>query len=149
MFHGSPAAPQPLIFGNLYIAPESYPDVGGYFCDGGHPFVADGPPQAGFNDDAQSEASTEEPPAVAPPLSVEELRKLAKAEKRKRRRATLKYRTLHASRERIRVESFNKAFAQLRSLLPTTPADKKLSKIEILRVSISYIQYLNELLSLS
>ena len=33
-------------------------------------------------------------------LTLEELRKIAKAEKRKKRRATLKYRTLHASRER-------------------------------------------------
>uniref|UniRef100_A0AC35F1V6 BHLH domain-containing protein n=1 Tax=Panagrolaimus sp. PS1159 TaxID=55785 RepID=A0AC35F1V6_9BILA len=91
------------------------------------------------------------PESVLPPqkeLTLEEIRKIAKAEKRKRRRATLKYRTLHASRERIRVESFNKAFGELRALLPTTPNDKKLSKIEILRVSIAYIRYLNDLLLL-
>ncbi|VDO79101.1 unnamed protein product, partial [Heligmosomoides polygyrus] len=74
-------------------------------------------------------------------------RKLTKAERRKRRRATPKYRNLHATRERIRVESFNLAFARLRSLLPTLPVEKKLSKIEILRLSISYISFLNKLLS--
>ncbi|MFH4976366.1 hypothetical protein AB6A40_003075 [Gnathostoma spinigerum] len=76
-----------------------------------------------------------------------DLRKLTKAERRKRRRATPKYRNLHASRERIRVESFNSAFSQLRALLPTLPTDKKLSKIEILRLSITYISYLENLLT--
>ncbi|XGW03896.1 hypothetical protein V3C99_015220 [Haemonchus contortus] len=76
-----------------------------------------------------------------------EYRKLSKAERRKRRRATPKYRNLHATRERIRVESFNMAFTQLRSLLPTLPVEKKLSKIEILRLSISYITFLDKLLS--
>uniref|UniRef100_A0A0M3I1V7 BHLH domain-containing protein n=1 Tax=Ascaris lumbricoides TaxID=6252 RepID=A0A0M3I1V7_ASCLU len=131
-----------------------------------------------------------------------ELKKLSKAERRKRRRATPKYRNLHASRERdyhiavmiidsyghrhsapyddtssyhrflielrfwpqlkcvgdrctrkpfscysIRVESFNNAFARLRALLPTLPLNKKLSKIEILRLSISYISYLDTLLT--
>ncbi|EJW87479.1 hypothetical protein WUBG_01613 [Wuchereria bancrofti] len=79
-------------------------------------------------------------------LSAIELKKLSKAERRKRRRATPKYRNLHASRERIRVESFNSAFAKLRALLPTLPLNKKLSKIEILRLSISYISYLDNLL---
>lgn len=49
---------------------------------------------------------------------------------------------------RIRVESFNKAFAQLRNFLPTFPKQKKLSKIEILRISIAYIHYLDFLLQL-
>ncbi|CAI5456050.1 unnamed protein product [Caenorhabditis angaria] len=76
----------------------------------------------------------------------EEYRKLSKAERRKRRRATPKYRNLHATRERIRVESFNMAFSQLRALLPTLPVEKKLSKIEILRFSIAYISFLDNLL---
>ncbi|KAG7244094.1 hypothetical protein INR49_005765, partial [Caranx melampygus] len=64
-------------------------------------------------------------------------------EKRRRRRATAKYRSAHATRERIRVVAFNVAFAELRKLLPTIPPDKKLSKIEILRLAICYISYLN------
>ncbi|XP_069569743.1 helix-loop-helix protein 1-like [Brachyistius frenatus] len=67
-------------------------------------------------------------------------------EKRRRRRATAKYRSAHATRERIRVVAFNVAFAELRKLLPTLPPDKKLSKIEILRLAICYISYLNHVL---
>nr|XP_056704828.1 helix-loop-helix protein 2 [Euleptes europaea] len=77
-------------------------------------------------------------PPPHPPLSREE--------KRRRRRATAKYRSAHATRERIRVEAFNLAFAELRKLLPTLPPDKKLSKIEILRLAICYISYLNHVL---
>ncbi|XP_066860060.1 helix-loop-helix protein 2 [Anser cygnoides] len=71
---------------------------------------------------------------------------LSREEKRRRRRATAKYRSAHATRERIRVEAFNLAFAELRKLLPTLPPDKKLSKIEILRLAICYISYLNHVL---
>lgn len=71
---------------------------------------------------------------------------LTREEKRRRRRATSKYRSAHATRERIRVEAFNVAFAELRKLLPTLPPDKKLSKIEILRLAICYISYLNHVL---
>lgn len=75
-----------------------------------------------------------------------ELGALSREERRRRRRATQKYRTAHATRERIRVEAFNVAFADLRKLLPTLPPDKKLSKIEILRLAICYIAYLNHVL---
>ncbi|TKS67104.1 Helix-loop-helix protein 2 [Collichthys lucidus] len=71
---------------------------------------------------------------------------LSREEKRKRRRATAKYRSAHATRERVRVVAFNVAFAELRKLLPTLPPDKKLSKIEILRLAICYISYLNHVL---
>lgn len=75
-----------------------------------------------------------------------EMGSLSREERRRRRRATQKYRTAHATRERIRVEAFNVAFAELRKLLPTLPPDKKLSKIEILRLAICYIAYLNHVL---
>ncbi|XP_059138464.1 fer3-like protein [Physella acuta] len=79
----------------------------------------------------------------------ESLVHLSREERRRRRRATQKYRTAHATRERIRVEAFNVAFSDLRKLLPTLPPDKKLSKIEILRLAICYISYLNHVLDLS
>ncbi|XP_058124000.1 helix-loop-helix protein 1 [Anopheles ziemanni] len=75
-----------------------------------------------------------------------EFSSLSREERRRRRRATLKYRTAHATRERIRVEAFNVAFSELRKLLPTLPPDKKLSKIEILKLAICYISYLNHVL---
>lgn len=71
---------------------------------------------------------------------------LSREERRRRRRATQKYRAAHATRERVRVEAFNIAFNRLRELLPTLPPDKKLSKIEILRLAICYIDFLNHVL---
>ncbi|NXQ31214.1 HEN1 protein, partial [Alaudala cheleensis] len=88
------------------------------------------------------------PEAPAPQIPEEPARKepLSREERRRRRRATAKYRSAHATRERVRVEAFNVAFAELRRLLPTLPPDKKLSKIEILRLAICYISYLNHVL---
>ena len=74
---------------------------------------------------------------------------LSREERRRRRRATFKYRSAHASRERLRVEAFNVSFAELRKLLPTLPPDKKLSKIEILRLAICYISYLTHILDIA
>lgn len=74
---------------------------------------------------------------------------LTREERRRRRRATTKYRMAHATRERLRVEAFNVAFCELRTLLPTLPPDKKLSKIEILRLAICYISYLNHILEIN
>ncbi|XP_063709416.1 helix-loop-helix protein 1-like [Culicoides brevitarsis] len=79
-------------------------------------------------------------------LQPSDLVGLSREERRRRRRATQKYRTAHATRERVRVEAFNVAFAELRKLLPTLPPDKKLSKIEILKLAICYIAYLNHVL---
>lgn len=79
-------------------------------------------------------------------LQPSDLVGLTREERRRRRRATQKYRTAHATRERIRVEAFNVAFSELRKLLPTLPPDKKLSKIEILKLAICYIAYLNHVL---
>lgn len=41
----------------------------------------------------------------------------------------------------------NGAFAELRKLIPTHPPDKKLSKNEILRLAMKYINFLVKLLS--
>jgi nescient helix-loop-helix protein len=79
-------------------------------------------------------------------LQPSDLVGLTREERRRRRRATQKYRTAHATRERIRVEAFNVAFSDLRKLLPTLPPDKKLSKIEILKLALCYIAYLNHVL---
>jgi nescient helix-loop-helix protein len=74
--------------------------------------------------------------------------RLSRDERRRRRRATPKYRSAHASRERLRVSLFNVAFTSLRRLLPTLPPDRKLSKIEVLRLAICYIAYLDDVLRL-
>ena len=45
-------------------------------------------------------------------------------------------------RERVRTENVNAGFEKLRRLIPTDPIDRKLSKIEILRLATSYISHL-------
>ena len=56
-------------------------------------------------------------------------------------------RSLHMPpRERFRQQHVSGAFAELRRLLPTHPLDKKLSKSEILKLSIKYIKLLQGVL---
>lgn len=50
------------------------------------------------------------------------------------------------SRERWRQQNVSGAFAELRKLVPTHPPDKKLSKNEILRMSIKYITLLTNVI---
>lgn len=113
-------------------------------ASGSHVIKSDEPMDTGG-----SVGSTSDAAHVQPETEVEITANLSREERRRRRRATLKYRIAHASRERIRVEAFNVAFAELRKLLPTLPPDKKLSKIEILRLAICYISYLHHVLELS
>ncbi|KAM6972303.1 uncharacterized protein lyl1 isoform 2-T2 [Aplochiton taeniatus] len=51
------------------------------------------------------------------------------------------------SRERWRQQNVNGAFSDLRKLIPTHPPDKKLSKNEILRLAMKYINFLVTLLN--
>lgn len=70
--------------------------------------------------------------------------------KRKRRRPRLtglsKQRQAANARERSRTHSVNSAFSALRVLIPTEPSDRKLSKIETLRLASSYIAHLGSML---
>ena len=50
------------------------------------------------------------------------------------------------TRERWRQQNVNSAFNELRRLLPTHPPDKKLSKSEILRFAIKYINLLSNVI---
>ncbi|XP_045385494.1 transcription factor 15 [Lemur catta] len=52
------------------------------------------------------------------------------------------------ARERDRTQSVNTAFVALRTLIPTEPVDRKLSKIETLRLASSYIAHLANVLLL-
>jgi len=51
------------------------------------------------------------------------------------------------ARERDRTHSVNSAFTTLRTLIPTEPADRKLSKIETIRLATSYIAHLQTVLA--
>ncbi|XP_039925808.1 basic helix-loop-helix transcription factor scleraxis-like, partial [Hirundo rustica] len=52
------------------------------------------------------------------------------------------------ARERDRTHSVNAAFGALRRLIPTRPADRRLSKVETLRLASSYISHLANVLLL-
>lgn len=66
--------------------------------------------------------------------------------KSKPRKFSPKQRQVANQRERDRTHSVNSAFLQLRGLIPTEPVDRKLSKIEILRLAGSYINHLHSVL---
>ncbi|XP_035996630.1 T-cell acute lymphocytic leukemia protein 1 homolog [Fundulus heteroclitus] len=57
------------------------------------------------------------------------------------------HRVFTNTRERWRQQNVNGAFAELRSLVPTHPPDRKLSKNEILRHALRYITFLDRLLT--
>lgn len=86
----------------------------------------------------------------------EEARNAATHRRRRRRRRGRDTRLAGASqqrqaanaRERDRTHSVNTAFTALRTLIPTEPADRKLSKIETLRLASSYIAHLANVLLL-
>lgn len=72
--------------------------------------------------------------------------------RRRRRRAAVggggRQRAAANARERDRTQSVNTAFSALRTLIPTQPADRKLSKVETLRLASSYISHLANVLLL-
>lgn len=49
-------------------------------------------------------------------------------------------------RERRRMQSINEAFEGLRAHIPTLPYEKRLSKVDTLKLAISYIHFLGEML---
>ncbi|XP_030030667.1 transcription factor 15 isoform X2 [Manduca sexta] len=57
--------------------------------------------------------------------------------------SAVKQRCQANARERDRTQNVNTAFNTLRLLIPTEPPDRKLSKIEILRLAGSYITHLD------
>lgn len=65
----------------------------------------------------------------------------------KQRRFSQRQRQVANQRERDRTHSVNSAFNQLRNLIPTEPIDRKLSKIETLRLAGSYINHLYSILT--
>lgn len=74
----------------------------------------------------------------------------AKGKRRSRGLASVsKQRQAANARERDRTHSVNTAFSALRTLIPTEPADRKLSKIETLRLASSYISHLANVLLLA
>ncbi|XP_075409308.1 pancreas transcription factor 1 subunit alpha [Tenrec ecaudatus] len=124
-------------------------DAGGYCCEagaplGGFPYSPGSPP-----------ACLAYPCAGAAALSpAVRLRGLsgaaaaAAARRRRRVRSEAELQQLRQAanvRERRRMQSINDAFEGLRSHIPTLPYEKRLSKVDTLRLAIGYINFLSEL----
>lgn len=66
---------------------------------------------------------------------------------RKKRKCGTQVHQRHAAnlRERKRMQSINEAFEGLRAHIPTLPYEKRLSKVDTLRLAIGYISFLTDL----
>lgn len=118
---------------------------GGYCCEAG------AAPGAFAFSPASPPSCLAYPCAAAAVLSPgARLRGLSGAAARRRRRvrseAELQQLRQAANvRERRRMQSINDAFEGLRSHIPTLPYEKRLSKVDTLRLAIGYINFLSEL----
>ncbi len=72
---------------------------------------------------------------------------IGKVRRRKRRcpQQQVQQRQAANQRERKRMQSINEAFEGLRAHIPTLPYEKRLSKVDTLRLAIGYISFLTEL----
>ncbi|XP_058038732.1 pancreas transcription factor 1 subunit alpha [Ahaetulla prasina] len=72
----------------------------------------------------------------------------AAARRRRRVRSEAELQQLRQAanvRERRRMQSINDAFEELRAHIPTLPYEKRLSKVDTLRLAMGYINFLSEL----
>ena len=75
------------------------------------------------------------------------IRKRNKTSKKRRRVATVQQRRAANIRERRRMFNLNEAFDRLRNKVPTFAYEKRLSRIETLRLAITYISFMDELVT--
>uniref|UniRef100_A0A2C9JKU2 BHLH domain-containing protein n=1 Tax=Biomphalaria glabrata TaxID=6526 RepID=A0A2C9JKU2_BIOGL len=71
--------------------------------------------------------------------------KASRRRKRKCQQQQVQQRQAANMRERKRMQSINDAFEGLRSHIPTLPYEKRLSKVDTLRLAIGYIGFLSEI----
>ncbi|XP_028606658.2 pancreas transcription factor 1 subunit alpha [Podarcis muralis] len=86
--------------------------------------------------------------AASPRAGLKALSAAAAARRRRRVRSEAELQQLRQAanvRERRRMQSINDAFEGLRSHIPTLPYEKRLSKVDTLRLAIGYINFLSEL----
>lgn len=128
--------------------PEDGGGGGGYCCEagappGGFPYSPGSPPSCLAYPCAGAAV-------LSPGARLRGLSGAAAAAARRRRRvrseAELQQLRQAANvRERRRMQSINDAFEGLRSHIPTLPYEKRLSKVDTLRLAIGYINFLSEL----
>ncbi|NXH17101.1 FER3L protein, partial [Bucco capensis] len=138
-----------LSLGAPQLSPRARPGLGLCEVTSGSPFgnralslrkgIARGLPLAAFGDgDPEDEEEEEE----------EERIRSASLLDRPRRKRIITYAQRQAAniRERKRMFNLNEAFDQLRKKVPTFAYEKRLSRIETLRLAIVYISFMTELL---
>ncbi|XP_048223902.1 pancreas transcription factor 1 subunit alpha [Perognathus longimembris pacificus] len=120
---------------------------GGYCCEpgappGGFPYSPGSPPSCHAYPCASAAL-------LSPGARLRGLSGAAAAARRRRRiRSEAELQQLRQAanvRERRRMQSINDAFEGLRSHIPTLPYEKRLSKVDTLRLAIGYINFLSEL----
>lgn len=101
-------------------------------------------PGSHYSDDLESLT-----PGGSPYGSVSDQETPGKARRRRRRcpEQAVHQRQAANQRERKRMQSINEAFEGLRAHIPTLPYEKRLSKVDTLRLAIGYISFLTELVS--
>ncbi len=82
------------------------------------------------------------PPLKSPPNS----RRIPKYRRSKCASQQAQQRQAANLRERRRMQSINEAFEGLRTHIPTLPYEKRLSKVDTLKLAISYITFLGDML---
>lgn len=87
-----------------------------------------------------ADSSSATPPAICRSDMMEKSKKYKNPETQNRHRQAAN------NRERRRMQSINKAFDCLRHRIPTLPYEKRLSKVDTLKLAIGYIHFLQELL---
>ncbi|XP_009989379.1 PREDICTED: fer3-like protein [Tauraco erythrolophus] len=134
--------------GNPQAPPRAGPGLGLCEVTSGPPFgdralslregMARGLPLAAFGDGDPEDEEEEE----------EERMRSASLLDRPRRKRVITYAQRQAAniRERKRMFNLNEAFDQLRKKVPTFAYEKRLSRIETLRLAIVYISFMTELL---
>ncbi|XP_072506353.1 pancreas transcription factor 1 subunit alpha [Notamacropus eugenii] len=136
--------------------PEEADDVGGFCCEAGAPSGGSGfPDSPGPRSPApclaypcSGSASVLSPGGRLRGLSSAAAAAAAAARRRRRVRSEAELQQLRQAanvRERRRMQSINDAFEGLRSHIPTLPYEKRLSKVDTLRLAIGYINFLSEL----
>nr|XP_018895620.1 PREDICTED: protein Fer3-like [Bemisia tabaci] len=87
------------------------------------------------------------PKSAASSTSCSSILSNSSLKKTRRRVATLAQRRAANIRERRRMFNLNEAFDKLRRKVPTFAYEKRLSRIETLRLAITYITFMSELLN--
>ncbi|CDW51962.1 HLH domain containing protein [Trichuris trichiura] len=90
--------------------------------------------------------------AISPIISEAYGNHSARQVRRAKKRSSnveVQLRQRHAAnlRERRRMQSINEAFDGLRHRIPTLPYEKRLSKVDTLKLAIGYIRFLQEVLT--